>query len=380
MKALESLDAHRRDRATELQRMRAEGHKIIGYFPGGYLPEEIVMACGAIPVGLHRGGEHEPVMVAGAYHPRWLDTFCRAQIGYMALKGEPFYDLIDLYVVPITDNNVRGVADSWEFYKFGEVFRLGVPHRKTEHALKYFLHGINLLKDKLQDFTGVEITEQKLREAIALCNRERELFQKISLMRKSEAPPLTGRDFAKLSHASLLADKEFMVQTLEAVAAELEKRQASPLTGPRILLTGSTLAYGDEKVLRLIEEAGAAVVVEEFAEGVRYYWETVDLDGDLMAALADYYFQKRIVQAWFRPARERHEFLVELARVFRVDGVVWYHLMYRDAYIIESTLFPKILKEATGLSMLMLESDYDAEEIGALRTRVETFIETLKRK
>ena len=380
MKALESLDAHRRDRATELQRMRAEGHKIIGYFPGGYLPEEIVMACGAIPVGLHRGGEHEPVMVAGAYHPRWLDTFCRAQIGYMALKGEPFYDLIDLYVVPITDNNVRGVADSWEFYKFGEVFRLGVPHRKTEHALKYFLHGINLLKDKLQDFTGVEITEQKLREAIALCNRERELFQKISLMRKSEAPPLTGRDFAKLSHASLLADKEFMVQTLEAVAAELEKRQASPLTGPRILLTGSTLAYGDEKILRLIEEAGAAVVVEEFAEGVRYYWETVDLDGDLMAALADYYFQKRIVQAWFRPARERHEFLVELARVFRVDGVIWYHLMYRDAYIIESTLFPKILKEATGLSMLMLESDYDAEEIGALRTRVETFIETLKRK
>ncbi len=379
MKALESLDAHLRDRATELQRSKAEGHRIIGYFPGGYMPEELVLASGAIPVGLHRGGEHEPVMVAGAYHPRWLDTFCRAQIGYKALTGEPFYDIIDLYVVPITENNVRGVADAWEFYKFGEVFRFGVPHRKTEQALKYFLHGINSLKNKLQDFTGVEITEQKLREAIALCNRERELFQEISLMRKSDAPPLTGRDFAKLSHASLLADKEFMVQTLEAVSAELKKQQAPPFAGPRVLLTGSTLAYGDEKILRLIEEAGGAVVVEEFAEGLRYYWETVDLDGDLMAALADYYFQKRIVPAWFRPARERHEFLMELAKVFRVDGVIWYHLMYRDAYIIESTLFPKILKEATGLSMLTVESDYDVEEIGALRTRVETFIETIKK-
>ncbi len=379
MKALESLDAHLKDRATELERMKSKGHKIIGYFPGGYVPEEIILACDAIPVGLHRGGEHEPVMVAGAYQPRWLDTFCRAQIGYKALKGEPFYDLSDLFVVAITDNNVRGVVDAWEFYKLGDVFVFGVPHRKTEHALQYFRHGIDSLKEKLEQFTGGKVTEQGLREAIVLCNRERELFQKISLMRQSESLPLTGSDFVKLSHASLVADKEFMVQTLEAVAVELEK-QASPWTGPRVLLTGSTLAYGDEKVLRLVEEAGGAVVIEEFAEGLRYYWETVDLDGDPMAALANYYFQKRIAQAWFRPARERWEFLVELARMFRVDGVIWYHLMYRDAYIIESTLFPKVLKEATGLPMLTLESDYDAEEIGALRTRVETFIETIKRK
>ena len=80
MRALESLDAHLRNRAAELQRMKSEGYKIIGYLPGGYMPEELILACGAIPLGLNSGGEHEPVMFAGAYLPRWLSTFSRAQI------------------------------------------------------------------------------------------------------------------------------------------------------------------------------------------------------------------------------------------------------------------------------------------------------------
>ena len=38
-----------------------------------------------------------------------------------------------------------------------------------------------------------------------------------------------------------------------------------------------------------------------------------------------------------------------------------------------------ILKRETGLSMLTVESDYDATETGPLQTRIETFIETIRR-
>jgi len=68
-----------------------------------------------------------------------------------------------------------------------------------------------------------------------------------------------------------------------------------------------------------------------------------------------------------------------LAKDFKVDGVIWYHLMYRDSYKLESHYFPSILKKETGLSMLLLESDYDPSEVGQMRTRIETFIETLRR-
>jgi benzoyl-CoA reductase/2-hydroxyglutaryl-CoA dehydratase subunit BcrC/BadD/HgdB len=190
---------------------------------------------------------------------------------------------------------------------------------------------------------------------------------------------IRSKDFVMLNHASFLADKQFMVETLASVCKELKKRSPAPIKGPKILLTGSTLAQGDSKVLDLLDEVGASVVIEEFAEGIKPYWQNVTLNGHLMEALADCYFMKRVCPGWFRPGRERLDFLVRLAKDFKVDGVIWYHLMYRDSYKLESYYFPSILKKEAGLSMLLLESDYDPSEVGQMRTRIETFIETLRR-
>ncbi len=368
------------NRAAELKKLKKEGHKVIGYLQGGYMPEELVYACGGtlIPVGLIRGGEHEPVLAAGGYLPRWLDTFCRAQVGYRILQKEALYQLLDLLVAPITDNNIRAVADALDFYTDLEVFRFGVPHSKTDRGFEYYLDGIKLFKAKLEEITGIEITEAKLREAVALFNKERELLSKISLLRKAEQAPISGKDFARLNHASFLVDKNAMVEVLESLCAELRQTQALVSKGPRILLTGSSLALGDYKIYEMIEEAGGIVVIEEFAEGMRHYWEKVALNGDLMEALAERYFRKRVPPAWFRPNKERPEFLVKLARDYRVDGVIWYQLMYRDSYDVESRYFGDILEKETGLTMLKIESDYDASEAGNLRTRIETYLETIK--
>jgi benzoyl-CoA reductase/2-hydroxyglutaryl-CoA dehydratase subunit BcrC/BadD/HgdB len=199
-------------------------------------------------------------------------------------------------------------------------------------------------------------------------------------MRKSQPALINSKDFVALNHASSLADKSVMVEILESAYEQLKRQVLPSQEGPRILLTGSTLALGDGKILDMIEEAGGIIVIEEFAEGIRPYWGTIRFDGDLMEALADYYFMQRVPPAWFRPDRERLDFLIKLAKDFNVAGVIWYQLMYRESYKLESYYFPDILKRETGLSMLTLESDYDAAEIGPMRTRIETFIETLRRK
>jgi len=380
MDVLKSLEVHLKKRVHELEKARNKGHKIIGYYPGGYVPEEIIISCDAIPVGLHRGGEHEPVLIAGSYLPRWVDTFCRSQIGFKVLGGEPVYDLVDLYVIPITDNNVRALADAWEFYHIGEIFKFGVPHRKTERAFSYYLHGINALKEKLENYSGKKVTEENLNQAILLCNRERQLLRKISSMRKSRSLYLTGKDFVRLVHSSMWLEKKVMIEVLELLVSEMEKQEPQEKTGPRILLTGSTLAYGDEKIINLIEECGGTVVIEHFAEGLKYYWNDVALNGKPMEKLAEFYFWEQITPAWFRPSKELRDFLIKLAKEFSVDGVIWYSLIYRDSYVVQSTLFPKILKDTTGLLTLVIESDYDVEEVGPLRTRIETFLEMIRRR
>ena len=381
MEVMRKLDEHLRTRVDELTKIKREGSKIIGYLPGGYMPEELVYACGAMPIQLIRGGDPEPVAISAGYVPRFLDTFCRSQIAYKILGDEPLYELIDLLVAPVTDNNIRAIADCWNFYTDVEVFRYGVPHTKDDLGFNYYLDGLTLLKEKLESFTGTRVEDEKLREAIALSNRMRELFKEISLMRKSERSPISSRDFSKLNHASFHADRGIMLEVLESLVKELKMREAHNPSGPRILFTGSTLAMGDYKVLDLLEASGAQIVIEYFDEGLRDYWENVADDGDLMKALADMYFMKNVPGAYFRPSRERLDFILKLARDFKVDGILWYQLMYRDGADIQSYRFFQILKKELDIPMLKLQSDWDmAGEIGPFRTRIEAFVETIGRR
>ena len=378
MEAMKQLSDHLATRLTELTRLRKSGTKLIGYAPGGYLPEELVYAAGAVPVGLIRGGDPEPVAESAAYVPRFIDTFCRSQIGYRMMGGDPLYEIIDLLVVPITDHNIKTIADCFNFFTNTNVFRFGVPHQKDEHAYEYYLEGLHAFKNKLEQFTGNKIEDNKLREAINLSNRMRELLKEISLLRLSERPAITGVEFTKLNHASFIADRAILIDALKSINRELKQKPISDSKGPRILLTGSTLAMGDYKVLEIAENAGASIVVEEFAEGLRHYWENVHANGDLMRSLADRYFRRRVPPAWFRPSRERLDYLIKLARDFNVDGIIWYQLMYRSSYDIQAFYFEKLLKKELDIPMLKVESDYDVSERGPLKTRIETFVEIMK--
>jgi len=380
MKALDKLGAHLKTRLTDLSKAKEQGRKIIGYPAGGYFPEELALACDALPICFIKAGDNDVLKDAGAYLCRWFDPFWRSQIGYLTSGQDPYYTIVDLIVVPITDNHIRAFSNTLGYYTpERESFVFGVPHVKDNLALGYYLQGINRLKNMLEEFTGVEITESRLRQSIELCNRERELLKEISLMRQSDTLALTSKDFVSLNHGSFLADKAVMVDILESFLEELKGAPPLPTDGFRVLLTGSTLAQGDSKVTDIIEQSGGVVVMEEFAEGIRPYWNTVKPDGDLMTNLAESYFMDRVCPGWFRPGTERLDFLIQLAKDYKAAGLIWYQLMYRESYKVESYFFPDRLKKETGLPMLTVESEYDAMETGPLKTRIETFIQTIRR-
>ena len=182
-----------------------------------------------------------------------------------------------------------------------------------------------------------------------------------------------------IHHASMLVDKETMIENLEALVTELKDAEPVTTAGTRLLLTGSTLAMGDHKIMEMIESAGGNVVIEEFAECMKPHWASVETNGDPMKALAQAYFMDRVPPAWFRPGNERLDYLIQLAKDYGVSGVIWYQLLYRESYKMQSYYFPEILKKETGLGMLTLESDYDPAETGQMLTRIETFMENIRR-
>ena len=381
MEAMEKLSDHLTKRRPELRQIKKSGQKIIGYTPGGYLPEEMLYAAGALPLCLARGGDPEPVSESVAYIPRFIDTFCRCQIGYRVMGEEVLYQLPDLIIVPVNDVNERAIADCWNYYTDMETFRYGVPHNKRQDAFDYYAGSLRLLREKLESFMGTTISDDKLKEEIKTQNRMRELFRNISYLRQpGKTPVISAQDFIRLHHASFYADRAIFMGILEDLYEELKQKKVEENDKPKIMLTASTLAMGDYKIFNIMDEIGGEFIFEEAAEGLMPYAHDVSLEGDPILALAETLFMKRIPPAWFRPARERVDYLLDTVKERKVEGLLWYQLLYRDGYDIQSYSFEKELVRTTGLTFLKIESDYDTSERGQFKTRMETFVEIMKQR
>ena len=238
------LAAYLKDRPEQLRAARKEGVKVIGYFPGNYVPEEIIYASGAIPLCLTHGGNPALSEAALSILPRVMCPFARAQIGERLTKTNPYYSMIDMLVAPITCQHLKKVAEVWEYNGDIEIFKLGIPHQYSNgFELEYFTDRLRALKNRLQILTGNEITDEKLSRAIDLYNKMRELLKKISLIRATSPGLLSAMDFIRLNHASFYADPVFMVDVLDSVYRELKNKQPPAGTdAPRILLIGPNMA------------------------------------------------------------------------------------------------------------------------------------------
>ncbi|NLE10905.1 MAG: 2-hydroxyacyl-CoA dehydratase [Actinobacteria bacterium] len=362
-------------RQEELENAKSAGKKVVGYFPGGYVPEELIYAAGAIPICLSHGGDARTADEALSIMPHVICPFARAQVGEMMLKTNPFYTAVDLVVVPSTCQHMKKIGDFWEYYEGPKVFKLGVPYEHDkDFEVQYFRDRLVALKERLETLTGNTVTDDRLAEAIVVYDRLRSLLKALSLTRRGAGRAIGALDFVRLNHASLYADPVVMADTLEAVLEGLP--EAAP-GRPRVLLTGPNLVLGDYDVLALADEVGAEVVIEEIFEGVRDYWQTIDQTGDPLDALVRGYLIEKRPAAFMRGSTsKRLEFIRSLIEGFEVQGVLWYQLLCCEFYDEEGSYIETALRD-DGIPVLVVESDYHSLDSGQMKTRLAAFVETM---
>ena len=146
-------------------------------------------------------------------------------------------------------------------------------------------------------------------------------------------------------------------------------------SAPRILLTGTPVGVGSDKLVKIIEKTGASVVVAENCSGYKRTF-TVDENKDPILALSEQYLQ--IPCSVMSPNTNRFNLLSELIEAFQADGVVDLTWHACHTYNIESHFIESLVKEKYGLPFLHIETDYSESDLEQLRVRVEAFLEIVQ--
>ena len=369
-------------RIEELLEAKKKGRKVIGTFCL-YVPEEIVLAAGGVCVGLCAGAE------VGTSHaeqvlPRNTCALIKSFVGFKLARLCPYVEACDLV---IGETTCDGKKKAYEiFADLKPTFVVELPQTKSPAARALWRSETDRLTAKIEEIAGRGITADSLRDAVKVVNAKRKALHRLGALRRAKPSPISGRDALLVNQVQFYDDPVRFTEKLNALCDELDERVkggvgVAPADAPRILVSGCPMAAPNWKVPFVIEKSGASIVAEESCVGERGTRNLVDEAGrsreEILDRIADRYLQ--IDCACFTPNAERLDHILQMARDYEVDGVVHYVIQFCAPYAVEAHKVAKAL-EREDIPLLRLETDYSAEDVAQLETRVEAFLEILKER
>ncbi|MBA4357764.1 MAG: hypothetical protein C0405_08575 [Desulfovibrio sp.] len=360
----------------ELEPLKEAGMKLAGIYCV-FAPVELVRAAGAVSVGLC-GKKQAPIPEAERVLPANLCPLIKSSFGYAATATCPYFNATDFILAETTCDGKKKMFELMNSIKTVHMMRL--PTDKSPEAQALWLAEMRRLAAFLAERTGQTVTDEALRREIALQNRIRRALLDVAAFMSEARPPISSLDLMGVCESrTFVLDQEAYLNDLLALRGELEELRAkgsSPYRqgAPRILLTGTPVGRGSEKVLRLLEEAGAVVVVLENCTGIKGVVGLTDENAaDPFAALAKRYLDTPC--SCMSPNTGRFALIDDLTRQFQPTGVVDLVWQACHTYSVESHSLSRHVTEDLGLPFLKIETDYTESDVEQLRTRIEAFLE-----
>lgn len=364
---------------SEIQAWLDQGGKVAGFFCST-VPEEILMAAGYLPFRMRGTGSTDTELADAYFSP--INCSYPRHVMNQALKGE--FKFLDALICVNACDHVRRIYDNWIRYAKGingTTFEtvMSLPRKWGDRQVDWYYDEINLLRENLAKHTGVEITDDKIKEAIKLNNQLRSLQKEFYELRKKDNPPITGAEALVAVVAGTAMPKDRYIELLRQLIDDLKDAEGNDGYKARIMLVGGEL--DDPEYINIIEEQGGLVVTDSNCFGSRLFWVNVDeAESDPVRALAKYYVQDRpTCPRTYGSQPERMEFTRTLAREFNVDGIIGERLLYCDNWLVEHYMTKFDLKEhGANMPFLALDREYILSGKGQIKTRVQAFLETME--
>lgn len=355
-----------------LQEYKDRGGKVIGCLYH-FVPEELITAAGLLPYRCRATGSTGTELSES----RFTQVNCSfvRHLYDSGMRGDQSF--LDGVVTVNNCDHVRRLYDNWNAkIKTPYTHFMSFPKKSGLEQVEAYRKELEGFKKSLEEQFKVEITEEKLRDAIKLHNETRRLQRKLYDLRKSDSLPITGAETMAVLVAGTCMPRERYNARLSQLIEECSHAEGLCDYSERVMVIGGEI--DDPKFIEMIESQGCLVVTDFLGYGFRSIARDVSTDGDLLTALARYQVMERPAdpRLFGRTTIERDEYLPKLVKEFNVDGVVSVRLMQCDHWGFEQVNLSKYLKKKR-IPHLPLEIEYVLGSIGQMKTRVQAFLERI---
>ena len=344
------------------------GKGAIGMMPI-YAPEELVHATGFLPVGLWGGSR--PVTKARTYLPPFA---CSVMQQVMELECEGAYDDLAAVVFSVPCDTLKCMSQKWKGTSPVLVFT-HPQNRGLEAANRFLEREYAILKEKLEDITGVKITNAALERSIQIYNENRAAMREFSALAARCPQVISAVDRHAVFKARLFMEKSRHTALVRSLMEAVRASEPQPWSGKKVVVTGILLEPNG--LLELFDRLGLAIVADDLAQESRQIRVDVP-DGDE----APLYRLAKVWQNMYGcsvatdPQKQRGPMLLDMVRKTGADAVVVAMMKFCDPEEWDYPIYYKQF-EAQGVRNLMIEVDQESTSFEQIHTRLQSLVETL---
>jgi benzoyl-CoA reductase subunit C len=353
----------------------ATGKKIIGLTPM-HFPEEIIHACGMLPVEMWTSNE---LITEG--HAHVTPYYCGLTRSVIddALKGKLFFmDGVVCYETCIQARTLPLILErNWNPPFLQAVF---LPNQLANpFARSYLIETLELFKTRLEEFAGYKITREALENSIAVYNENRRLLSTIHDLRRERPGLLTLKEMTGIVQSGMIMPKEDHNRILEKLIPELHQRQppaADP--GDLMILAGSLCNAPSAEIINLIDESGIKIVDDDMYIGAKYFANQAKTAVAPIEALADRFLERTPpCPTKVDPETNLGDYLIDMVNRTGARGIVTFIHKYCPPHMCYSPDVKRKLALAN-VPELILEIEHEVVSLEQMRTRLQAFKESLR--
>ena len=256
-----------------------------------------------------------------------------------------------------------------------------------ERSMEMWVTELREFAKGLEKKLGVEITEEKLNEAIEWSNKERRQAARIYELGRYDPPAITGTRMRDVMEGEqYIFNRKEKYEKMDAILNQCEadwhagKFPFEPDPNrPRIIISGAGLGGSAGKTVKVLEELGGAVVCYEGCSGIVSRRRLIDEDRsrDPIVRIAEKYIE--VPCAVVSPNHKRMDQVEATIKEWKADGVVSVTLHSCNPFAIETENIRRVC-EKCDVPLLHIETDFGTEDQGQIRTRLEAYLEMIRAK
>lgn len=356
---------------SQLKKYLENGQKVVACVPV-YTPEELVHAMGMVPMGAW--GADIELKDAKRFFPSFICSIAQSIIE-LGIQGA--YNGISAIMIPSLCDSLKCLGENWKYAVPSIPFIAAdyPQNRKMEAGHQYVIATYKKQIKKLEEISGTTFEECRLRKTIEIYNEHNLVMRQVSKM-FAKHPSITAVQRSDVFKSALFMKKEDHTSMVKNLMILLENVVE---TDERLRIMTTGIQLDNESMLKLFDENGMQVVVDDVAQESRQYRTDIPDVQDPIDALSMKFCNMNCCSVLYDVEKKRIKMIVEQARENKVDGIVYIQTKFCDPEEFDYVPMKKACEEA-GIPLLMIEVDRQMNNFEQARTALQTFSEVLKSK